>query len=105
MRVPRLPHQLLAGLVQAHQHLVVLKLTVIDLQHVLHGADELGAGLGRDAPAFFQPGLELVFFSVWRTVSLLMLSTIALATSRSASSCSVQPARPSGGSPQAKAIR
>ena len=28
---------------------------MIDLQHVLHGADELGVALGRDAPALFQP--------------------------------------------------
>ena len=42
---------------------------------------------------------------VWRTVSGLMLSTISHSTSRSANNFSVQPARPSGGSAQAKAIR
>ena len=88
-------HQLFAGLVQGHQHLVVPELTVVDLQHVLHGADELGVARWRDAPALFQPRLEFVFFSVRRTVSVLMLSTISHSTSRSASSCSVQEARPS----------
>ena len=73
--LPGLPHLLLAGLVQAHQYLVVLELTVIHLQHVLHGTDELGIGLGRDAPTLLQPRLEFVFFRVRRTVSGLMLWT------------------------------
>ncbi len=33
----------------------------MDLQHVLHGADEIGIRLRRDAPACLQPGLEAVF--------------------------------------------
>ena len=100
-----LAYLLLAGLVQAHQHFVVAIGAMIDRQHVFHRAHELGAALGRDAPAFFQPRLEFVFFSVWRTVSGLMLSTISRSTNRSANNFSVQPARPSGGSPQARAIR
>ena len=59
----------------------------------------------RDAPTLFQPGLEFVCFSVLRTVSGWMLSTIPHSTSRSANNLSVQRARPSGGSPQAGAIR
>ena len=47
----------------------------------------------------------MVFFRVWRTVSALMVSTISHSTSRSASSCSVQPARPSGGWEQAMATK
>ena len=101
---PGLLHLLFAGLVQAHQDLVVPVLAMVDLQHILHGAHEFGTALGRDAPALFQPGLEFVFFSVWRTVSVLMLSTISHSTSWSASSRRVQPARPSGGWEQVRAI-
>ena len=42
-------HLLLAGLIQADQDLVVRILALIDFQHVLHGADKLGAALRRDA--------------------------------------------------------
>ena len=69
------PTSCLLVFIQTHQHLVVLELAVVHLQHVLHGADKLGISLGRDAPAFLQPRLEFVFFSVWRTVSALMLWT------------------------------
>ena len=79
--LPSLLHQLLAGLVQAHQHFMLLELTMIDLQHVLHGAYKVGAAFWRNAPAFFQPRLQLVFFRVRRTVSVLMLSTISSSTS------------------------
>ena len=104
-RPARLFHLLLAGLVQTDQNFVVPILALIDFQHVFHRTDELGVALRRDAPALFQPRLEFVFLSVWRTVSVLMLSTTSHSTSRSANSFSVQLARPSGGSPQAKAIR
>ena len=104
-RPARLFHLLLAGLVQTDKNFVVPIPALIDFQHVFHRTDELGAALRRDAPALFQPRLEFVFLSVWRTVSVLMLSTISHSTSRSANSFSVQPARPSGGSPQARAIR
>ena len=103
--LPGLLHQLLAGLVQAHQDLIVLVFTMIDLQHVLHGAHEFGAALGREAPALLQPRLEFVFFRVRRTVSGLMLSTISRSTNPSASICMVQLTRPSGGWDMAMAIR
>ena len=102
---PGLLHLLFAGLVQAHQNLIVPVLALIDFQHVLHGAHEFGTALRRDAPALFQPGLEFVFFSAWRTVSVLMLSTISHSTSWSASSCRVQLTRPCGGWEQARATR
>lgn len=57
-RLTSLLKQLLAGLVQAYQHFL---LPVIHLQHILHGEYKLGAGLGRDTPTLFQPGLESVF--------------------------------------------
>ena len=107
-----LAYLLLAGLVQADQDFLVIG-AMIDLQHVLHslprtgygGAHELGAALGRDAPAFLQPRLQFVFFKVPRTVSALTLSTISHSTNRSAKSLRVQSARPSGGSEQARATR
>ena len=95
--LPGLLHQLLAGLIQAHQHFLVIESAMIDLQHVLHGAYQLGAALGREAPALLQPGLQFVFFRVRRTVSALMLSTISRSTNPSASSCRVQLTRPWGG--------
>ena len=57
-RQPGLLHLLFAGLVQADQNFVVPILALIDFQHVFHGAHELGAALGRDAPALLQPRLE-----------------------------------------------
>ena len=62
---------------------------MIDLQ-LFHGADELGVGLGRDAPALLQK--DLVFFRVWRPVSAQL--TIS---QRPMPAVAVQPARPSGG--------
>ena len=98
-------HQLPAGLVQTHQHLILSVRAVINFQHVLHGAHEVSAALGRQAPALFQPRLEFVFFSVRRTVSVLMLSTISRSINPSASICRVQLTRPSGGWEQAMATR
>jgi hypothetical protein len=40
---------------------------VVDLQHVLHVADELGVGLRRDAPLLLEVRLQLVFFRASRT--------------------------------------
>ena len=51
----------LAGLVQAHQYLGFPKFPMVDIQHVLHGADEFSTGTGRDVPALLQPRLEPVF--------------------------------------------
>ena len=49
--------------------------------------------------------LQLVFFSVCRTVSCEISSTIASSTNRPARSRNVHLARPSGGSPHAAAIK
>src|ERR1700730_17870301 len=69
--------------------------------YVFHPPDVLGIGLGRDAPSLDDPGLNVVFFRACRTVSVLMASTYPNTTSSSASSCTVQWQRPSGGSLQA----
>ena len=48
---------------------------------------------------------ERSFSPFRRTGTMLMLSTTSLSENRSAGSCSVQPAGPSGGPEQAGAIR
>jgi hypothetical protein len=53
---------LLADLVPTDQGPFRVKGTLIDLQDIFHAGDELGVGLGRDAPTLLQPGFERVFF-------------------------------------------
>src|SRR5947209_1284373 len=97
-----LAEELLAGLVEAdhrEQRVVGQK---VRLDHVFHPPDELGVGLGRQAPGLDDPRLDVVFFSAWRTVSGLIFVTRPSTTSLSASSSKVQRQRPSGGSLQAR---
>ena len=101
---PLISHQLLGCLVEADHGMVRVVVFVIQVQHVLHPSHELPAHL-RDTPLLLLPRLELVFFSIWRTVSREMLSANPIATTLSASSCSVQSAWPSGASLHATAIR
>ena len=61
-RQARFLHLLFAGLIQADENLVVPIGTLVDLQHVLHGADKFRTALRRNAPTLFQPRLEFVFF-------------------------------------------
>src|SRR5262249_57398906 len=93
-RPPRLPDELLAGLVDTDDGAVGVVGSLVDLQDVLHPPDELGVGVGRDAPHLDQPRLQFVFLSVRRTVSCETLSTWPRSTSRVASSRSVQRHRP-----------
>ena len=65
-------------------------------RYVLHPSDELPVHLGGTTPSSSR--FEFVFLSTWRTVSREMLSANPIATTLSASSCSVQPAWPSGAS-------
>src|SRR5512135_1191119 len=103
-RLGHLADQLLARLVEADQGALLVVGPVVDFQHVLHRADELGVGLRRDAPLLPQPGLDLVFFRASRTVSSEIESTTSNSTSLSASNRMVHTARPSGGAEQARAI-
>src|SRR6266536_1896720 len=98
-------HQLLAGLIQTHLRTTRLVRSGVDVQDVFHVPDELATRRTRQAPVFFQPGLEIVFFSVRRTVSYYTASTMSNSTALSASRRSVQRLRPSGGGLQATAIR
>ena len=69
----------------------------VDVKDVFHVPDEVATRRTRQAPVFFQPGLEIVFFSVRRTVSYDTASTMSNSTALSASRRSVQRLRPSGG--------
>src|SRR5262249_41076759 len=76
----------------------------IEIEHILHMIDELGAHR-RDDPFFDLPGFQNVFLSVRRTVSYEMVSTILSSMSSSASKRSVQRVLPLGGAEQVVAIR
>src|SRR5581483_6069505 len=110
--LPRRGRQRHAGLAdQLHRHLVEADQrppgvvgAVVDFQHVLHPGYELPALPRRDDPLLLEVGLKFVFLSTRRTVSSLTDSKTSNSTSLSASSFSVQRARPSGGWEQARAI-
>src|SRR5271157_2583336 len=95
--------ELLRCLVKTHHRPLRVERTVIHLQHILHRAYKLCVFLRWNHPLAMKPRLDFVFFSRKRTVSSLIESTTSNCTSLSASSCSVQRARPSGGSLQANA--
>src|SRR6516164_8697166 len=96
-----LAEELLAGLVEAHHRVHRVVGQQVGLDHVLHPPDILGVGRGGDAPGRDDPGLDVVFLSACRTVSVLTDSARPSTTSSSASSCKVQWQRPWGGSLQA----
>jgi hypothetical protein len=98
-----LSQQLSAGLVQADLGAARVIGAGGDPTHVLHPPDELAVLLGRDAPALGQPRLEPVCFKTCRTVSYDTDSTTPNATSRSASSRTLQRLWPSGGALQVNA--
>src|ERR671918_477477 len=97
-------HQLFAGLIHAHLRAPGIVGTHVDLQHIFHSTDKLGIGLRRNHPLFVLPRFEVVFLSVVRTHSALIVSTTSSATNWSANNLSVHCARPAGGALQAKAI-
>src|SRR5262249_29996761 len=76
----------------------------VQVEHIFHPVDELGTNR-RDAPFLLQPGLEIVFLSVRRTVSSEIESTTPRETSLSAKRCMVQTFWSSGGVEQAQAMR
>src|SRR5262249_4639816 len=78
---------------------------LVDLQHLLHLADEGGILLGRDAPHRLSPRLQGAFFKARRTVSWQMASTTSSSTSRSAKRRKVQRAYPRAGCEQASAVK
>lgn len=66
---------------------------------------KVGVRLGRNAPGFQQPWLNLVFLSVCRTVLSETLGSFPSMTNWSVNSCKVQRLRPFGGSLHASSMR
>ena len=91
--------RLLGSLIETHYRpLHRVALLMVQVKDVLHPSHELPTHFG-NAPLFVLPWFEFVFFSIWRMASIEMLSANAIATTLSASSCSVQMVCPSGASP------
>src|SRR5581483_8402184 len=99
-----LAQELAARFIQAHLRALRIVRSGVHVEHVLHVPDELGVGLGGDAPLLPQPGFEPVCFKTRWTVSYETLSTTSKRTSSLASRRKVQRACPAGGAPQAAAI-
>src|SRR4030095_8745658 len=90
-------HQLFTGLVQAHLRAPRIVGTCVHFQHILHGTDKRGVGLRRDHPRLVLPRFARVFWSVVRTHSALIGSTMSRATALSAKSLKVHWVLPSRG--------
>src|SRR5262245_29142129 len=104
LRRPDLAEELLARLVEADHGVLRVVRQQVGLDYVLHPPDVVRVGLWRHAPGRDDPRLDVVFFSAWRTVSVLTDFASPSTTSSSASSCNVQWQRPSGGSLHASRI-
>ena len=89
--------KLLAGFVETDYGAVGVVRSMVNLQHVLHGTDEIGVLLGRNHPLAIQPGLQLVFFSVLPDGLGTDRIHNSNSTSLSANSRKVQRAGPSAG--------
>ena len=103
-RVARIAQQLVRFLVHADDGMVLVVGAFVDVQHVLHGRDEIGVGFLGEAPVVGAMGPQLVFLSALRMVSLLMGSERTTLSSFS-SSRRVHRAAPLGAGPHAVAIR
>src|SRR5882672_5954688 len=77
---------------------------VIKVEHIFHSSDELRTDF-RDAPLFFLPRFEFVFFRYCRTASCEREADKPNSTTLSANNRSVQRRRPAGALLQATAIR
>src|ERR1700736_2873608 len=93
-RQARFGKELLGRLVDADQRTFRIIRPLINLQDVLHGGHEGGAGVRWNDPLLSQMRLERVFFSVRPIVLSLARLTIFSSTTASSSSCNVQRARP-----------
>src|SRR5882757_7523325 len=103
-RQARFGNELLGRLVDADQGTFRIMRPLVNVQDVLHGGHEGGAGVRWNDPLLSQMRLESVFFSVRPIVLSLARLTIFSSTTASSSSCNVQRARPAGGLEQANAI-
>ncbi len=85
-RRPHLAQQLATRFIETDNRPCRIVRALVDGQHILPMPNELRICRGREAPLLAQVGFELVFLSVWRTVSWEMVSTTCRWTSSSASS-------------------
>src|SRR6266699_231242 len=103
-RVTDFIEQLIGALIEAHLGRSGIRRARIQIQHVFHPPDE-STPYPWNAPLLLLPRFKPFFFSVRRTVSSEISSTMRSWTRRSASSCIVHFTRPSGGALQVNAIR
>ena len=103
-RVPGLAQQLAACLIETHHGMRGVVGASIYLKNIFHQGDKRRVGRGSETPLLDQPRLQVVFLSVWRTVSWAIVSTTSRRTNSSASSRRLQRACPTGGVLQAVAI-
>ena len=104
-RCARLADELSRRLVHADYWNIPVVGTAVHVENSFHCGDKFRIGFGSNYPANLSPRFNFVFFSTRRTVSWEMLSTYSSSTARSASKRNDHRAKPSGGSPQLKAIR
>jgi len=102
-----LPQQLFGAFIETDNGTVWIIRFLIHVQYLFHLAHKFCIGLWWDYPLLILPRFKFVFFNAFRTVSYETLSnsTCSNLTKRSLNKLSVQLARPSGGAPQANAIR
>ncbi len=63
------PNELLAQFVHADLRIVRIIRSGVDFQDILHGTDKFGVLFRGNAPFFFLPGLQFIFFNALRTAS------------------------------------
>src|SRR6202171_1351293 len=102
-RQARFGNELLGRLVDADQRTFRIRRPLINLQDVLHGGHEGGAGVRWNDPLLSQMRLESVFFSGRPIVLSLARLKIFSSTTASSSRCNVQRA-PAAASEQANEI-
>ena len=102
-RYATLPNELSGGLIKTDRRSLGVVGLLIQVQDILHGRYKLCAHRW-NAPLLPLPGLQLVFLSIWRTVSGEMDGAKPNSTTFLAKRRSVQRPRPSGGVLHATAI-
>ena len=102
-RYATLPNELSGGLIKTDRRSLGVVGLLIQVQDILHGRYKLCAHRW-NAPLLPLPGLQLVFLSIWRTVSGEMDGAKPNSTTFPAKRRSVQRPRPSGGVLHATAI-
>jgi hypothetical protein len=89
--------------IKTQQRTVWIIRELILLEDIFHMPQIVPGNLSY-APLRREPGLEVVFFSIWRTLSCEMEFVTPSLTTLSAIKCSVHRARPAGGAEQANIV-